>query len=168
MAEHTLSIVVDNRPGVLTRITGLIARRGYNIESLAVDTTENPLLSRVTLVTSAEDVPIEQIKKQLNKLINVHKIIELAPADSIDRELALLKVRATPSQRPELVRLAEMFKGSIADVAKDALTIEVTGTQEAIAALSELLAPYGIIEIARTGKIALARGSGAPKASSTR
>ncbi|MDR2671985.1 MAG: acetolactate synthase small subunit [Coriobacteriales bacterium] len=157
MPEHTFSILVDNKPGVLTRVTGLIARRGYNIESLAVDTTEDPRVSRVTLVTSAEDVPIEQIKKQLNKLINVHKIVELTAADSVDRELVLFKVKATVDQRPELIQLAEMMGGSIADVGTDTLTIEATGSHEAIGALEDLLRPYGIAETARTGKIALAR-----------
>jgi acetolactate synthase-1/3 small subunit len=159
MAEHTLSLLVDNRPGVLTRVTGLIARRGYNIESLAVDKTEDPRLSRVTLVTTAEDVPVEQIKKQLHKLINVHKIVELTPADSVDRELALFKVRADTAQRPELIKLAEMFRAQVIDVAAGALTLEATGSHEDIARLEELLSPYGIAEIARSGKLALPRGT---------
>ena len=158
MAEHTLSILVDNKPGVLTRVTGLIARRGYNIESLAVDKTENPRLSRVTLVTTAEDVPIEQIKKQLHKLINVHKITELTPEDSVDRELALFKVKAPTDKRPELIKLAEMFKAQVIDVATDTLTIEATGDHHTIAHIEELLSPYGIAEIARSGKLALPRG----------
>jgi len=158
MAEHTLSILVDNRPGVLTRVTGLIARRGYNIESLAVDKTEDPRLSRVTLVTSAEDVPIEQIKKQLHKLINVHKIVELGPEDSVDRELALFKVKASTSKRPEIIKLAEMFKAQVIDVAADTLTIEATGDHHTVAQLEELLTPYGIVELARSGKLALPRG----------
>ena len=158
MAEHTLSILVDNKPGVLTRVTGLIARRGYNIESLAVDKTEDPLLSRVTLVTTAEDVPIEQIKKQLHKLINVHKIVELAPEDSVDRELALFKVRASSADRPELIKLAEMFSAQVIDVGSDTLTVEATGTHDSLAQLEELLTSYGIVEIARSGKLALPRG----------
>jgi len=158
MSEHTLSILVDNRPGVLTRVTGLIARRGYNIESLAVDKTEDPALSRVTLVTSAEDVPIEQIKKQLHKLINVHKIVELTAEDSVDRELALFKVKAGPSKRPELIKLAEMFKAQVIDVGADTLTIEATGDRNTIAQLEELLGSYGIVELARSGKLALPRG----------
>lgn len=158
MAEHTLSIVVDNKPGVLTRITGLIARRGYNIESLAVDKTEDPRLSRVTLVTTAEDVPIEQIKKQLHKLINVHKIIELTPEESVDRELVLLKVKASVKERPELIKISEMFNAQVIDVAAETLTFEATGTHESIAQFEELLSPYGIAEIARSGKLALSRG----------
>lgn len=126
MAEHTLSLVVDNKPGVLTRVTGLITRRGYNIESLAVDKTENPKLSRVTRVTMAEDVSIEQIKKQLHKLINVHKIVELSPEDSVDRELVLFRVSTSTEQRPELIKLSEMFKVQIIDVAANTLTIEAT------------------------------------------
>jgi len=157
MAEHTLSILVDNKPGVLTRVTGLIARRGYNIESLSVDKTEDPRLSRVTLVTTAEDVPIEQIKKQLHKLINVHKIVELVPEDSIDRALALFKVRASVSKRPDIIKLAEMFKAQVIDVGADTLTLEATGTHDGIAQLEELLKPYGIVEIARS-KLALPRG----------
>lgn len=158
MAEHTLSILVDNKPGVLTRVTGLIARRGYNIESLAVDKTENPKLSRVTLVTTADDVPIEQIKKQLHKLINVHKITELNPEDSVDRELVLFKVKATTQQRTDIIKAAEMFKAQVIDVAADTLTIEATGSHEDIAQLEALLTPYGIAEIARSGKLALSRG----------
>ncbi len=158
MAEHTLSLLVDNKPGVLTRVTGLIARRGYNIESLAVDRTEDPRLSRVTLVTTAEDVPVEQIKKQLHKLINVHKIVELSPEDSVDRELALFKVRATAEKRPELLKLVELFKAQVIDVATETLTIEVAGTHDSIAQMEELLSPYGIAETARSGKLALPRG----------
>ncbi|MDR2035344.1 MAG: acetolactate synthase small subunit [Coriobacteriales bacterium] len=158
MAEYTLSILVDNKPGVLTRVTGLIARRGYNIESLAVDKTEDPRLSRVTLVTTAEEVPLEQIKKQLHKLINVHKITELTPEDSVDRELALFKIKVSVDQRPELIKLAEMFKAQVIDVATDTLTLEATGDQPAIARLEELLRAYGIVEMARSGKLALPRG----------
>jgi len=158
MAEHTLSILVDNKPGVLTRVTGLIARRGYNIESLSVDKTEDPRLSRVTLVTSAEDVPIEQIKKQLHKLINVHKITELLPEDSVDRELALFKVKAATDKRAELIKLTEVFKAQVIDVAADTLTIEVAGDRNTITQLEELLTPYGIVEVARSGKLALPRG----------
>ncbi|MCL2808195.1 MAG: acetolactate synthase small subunit [Coriobacteriia bacterium] len=157
MPEHTLSILVDNKPGVLTRVTGLIARRGYNIESLAVDKTQDPSLSRVTLVTTAEDVSIEQIKKQLHKLINVHKITELAPEDSIDRELALFKVTVEVDRRSELIQLAEMFKAQVVDVAASTLTIEAAGERTTIAQLEELLAPYGIVETARSGKLALPR-----------
>lgn len=156
--QHTLSILVDNKPGVLTRVTGLIARRGYNIESLAVDKTEDPRLSRVTLVTTADAVPIEQIKKQLHKLINVHKIVELLPEDSVDRELVLFKVKAGINQRPELIKLTEMFKGQVIDVAAETLTIEAAGSHESIEQLEELLTPYGIVEIARSGKLALSRG----------
>ncbi|MDR1088566.1 MAG: acetolactate synthase small subunit [Coriobacteriales bacterium] len=158
MAEHTLSILVDNRPGVLTRVTGLIARRGYNIESLAVDRTEDPRLSRVTLVATAEDVPLEQIKKQLHKLINVHKIVELSAADSVDRELALFKVRAGTAERPELIKLAGVCKAQVIDVGSDTLTIEATGTHDQLAQLEELLSPYSIVETARSGKLALPRG----------
>lgn len=157
MAEHTLSILVDNKPGVLTRVTGLIARRGYNIESLAVDKTEDPKLSRVTLVTTAEDVPIEQIKKQLHKLINVHKIVELTTEDSVDRELVLVKVEVSVPERPAFIKLAELFNAQVIDVGSDTITIEATGTRDRITQLEELLSPYRIVEIARSGKLALAR-----------
>ena len=158
MAEHTLSILVDNKPGVLTRVTGLIARRGYNIESLAVDKTEDPSLSRVTLVTTAEDVPVEQIKKQLHKLINVHKIVELTAEDSVDRELVLFKIKASTEQRPSIIQLTEMFNAQVVDVSDATLTIEATGTHDTISQFEALLKPYGIAEIARSGKLALARG----------
>lgn len=158
MIEHTLSILVDNKPGVLTRVTGLIARRGYNIESLAVDKTDDPALSRVTLVTTAEDAPVEQIKKQLHKLINVHKIVELTAEDSVDRELVLFKVRAGLGERPEIIKLAEMFNAQVIDVSQDTLTLEATGNHESIKQFEEMLAPYGIVEIARSGKLALPKG----------
>lgn len=166
MAEHTLSILVDNKPGVLTRVTGLIARRGYNIESLAVDKTEDPRLSRVTLVTTAEDVPIEQIKKQLHKLINVHKIVELTPEESVDRVLALFKVKVSTAQRPEIIKIAEVSRAQVIDAAADTLTIEATGTRDDIDQLEELLRPYGIAEIARSGKLALPRGKHSSKPAS--
>ena len=156
---HTLSILVDNRPGVLTRVTGLIARRGFNIESLAVDSTDDHELSRVTLVVVADDVSIEQITKQLHKLINVHKITDLTGEDSIDRELALYKVSATPERRNEIIEIANLFRANIVDVGKITLTIEATGTNDKLEALEDLLKPYGIREMVRTGKIALSRGA---------
>jgi acetolactate synthase-1/3 small subunit len=159
MAEHTLSILVDNKPGVLTRVTGLLARRGFNIASLAVDKTEDARISRVTLVAEADEVSFEQIKKQLHKLINVHKIYDLTSEDSIDRELALFKVRATEAQRDALINIATVFRAGVVDVGPGTLTIEATGTHDKLAALEDLLRDYGIKEIARTGKIALLRGS---------
>jgi len=157
MAEHTLAILVDNRPGVLTRVTGLIARRGYNIESLSVDKTDDPGLSRVTLVANAEDVPIEQITKQLHKLINVHKIYDLTDADAIERELVLFKLAVTEEKRAEVLDICKLFQAQVADVGADTLTVEASGEHERLAALEQLLKPYGIKEMARTGKIALGR-----------
>jgi acetolactate synthase-1/3 small subunit len=156
--EHTLSILVDNKPGVLTRVTGLVARRGFNIESLAVDRTEDARLSRVTVVVQADDVSVEQITKQLHKLINVHKINDLSKEESIDRELALFKVRVTPEQRSEIIEIAGIFRANIVDAGAQTLVVEATGTHEKLSALEELFKPYGITEMARTGKIALSRG----------
>ncbi len=157
--QHTISILVDNKPGVLTRVTGLVARRGFNIESLAVDTTEDPRLSRVTLVMEADEVSIEQINKQLHKLINVHKIIDLTGVDAIERELALFKVVAPPEKRNEIVEVAALFRANIVDVSQTFLIVEATGTHDKLQALEDLLRPYGIKEIVRTGKIALSRGA---------
>ncbi len=156
---HTLSVLVENRPGVLTRVTSLFARRGFNIDSLAVGPTEDPTLSRITIVVSAEDTPVEQITKQLHKLINVIKIQDLDPADSIDRELVLFKVNAASDRRHEIIEIANVFRAKVIDVGRSSLTIEATGSSDKIQAMEDLLRAYGIKELARTGKIALARGS---------
>jgi len=157
--KHTLSVLVENKPGVLTRVASLFARRGFNIDSLAVGITEDPTLSRMTIVVSAEDTPIEQITKQLHKLINVLKIQDLDPKDMIDRELVLYKVNATPDRRHEIIEIANVFRAKVVDVGKASLTIEATGTTDKLAAMEDLLRAYGIKELARTGKIALSRGS---------
>jgi acetolactate synthase-1/3 small subunit len=157
--RHTLSVLVENKPGVLQRVSGLFARRGFNIDSLAVGTTEDPTLSRMTIVVSAEDTPIEQITKQLHKLINVIKIQDLDPSEMVDRELVLFKVNAAANVRAELIELANIFRARIIDVGRNSLTIEATGTEEKLQAMEDLLRGYGIKELARTGKIALARGS---------
>ena len=157
--QHTLSVLVENKPGVLTRVTSLFARRGFNIDSLAVGITEDPTLSRITMVVSAADTPLEQITKQLHKLINVLKIQDLDPADMVDRELVLFKVNATPDRRHEVIEVANVFRAKIIDVGKNSLTIEATGTAEKLSAMEDLLRAYGIKELARTGRIALARGS---------
>ncbi len=157
--QHTLSVLVENKPGVLTRVTSLFARRGFNIDSLAVGVTEDLTLSRITLVVSAEDIPLEQITKQLHKLINVIKIQDLDPDSMIDRELVLFKVNAVPDRRHEVIEIANVFRAKIVDVGKNCLTIEATGTADKLAAMEDLLRAYGIKELARTGKIALARGS---------
>lgn len=157
--RHTLSVLVENKPGVLTRVTSLFARRGFNIESLAVGPTEDETLSRITIVVSAEDTPLEQITKQLHKLINVIKIQDLDPADSIDRELVLFKINAPADKRHEIIEIADVFRAKIIDVGRNSLTIEATGSSDKIQAMEDLFRAYGIKELARTGKIALARGS---------
>ena len=157
--KHTLSVLVENKPGVLTRVTSLFARRGFNIDSLAVGVTEDPTLSRITIVVSAADTPIEQITKQLHKLVNVLKIQDLQPSESIDRELVLFKVNAPPERRHEIIEIANVFRAKIVDVGKNSLTIEATGTSDKLDAMEDLLRAYGIKELARTGKIALSRGS---------
>jgi acetolactate synthase-1/3 small subunit len=156
--NHTLSVLVENKPGVLTRVTSLFSRRGFNIDSLAVGPTEDPTLSRITLVVSAEDTPVEQITKQLHKLINVIKIQDLDPAESIDRELVLVKVNASPERRHEIIEIANVFRAKIIDVGRNSVTIEATGSADKIQAMEDLFRAYGIKELARTGKIALARG----------
>jgi acetolactate synthase-1/3 small subunit len=159
MIKHTLSVLVENKPGVLTRVASLFARRGFNIDSLAVGETEDPTLSRMTIVVGADENAIEQITKQLHKLINVIKIQDLDPKDMIDRELVLYKINASPERRHEIIEIANVFRAKIVDVGKNSLTIEATGTSDKLAAMEDLLRAYGIKELARTGKIALARGS---------
>ena len=157
--KHTLSVLVENKSGVLTRVTSLFARRGFNIDSLAVGPTEDPTLSRITIVVSAADTPVEQITKQLHKLINVIKIQDLDPSESIDRELVLFKVNAPPEKRNEIIEIANVFRAKVVDVGRNSLTIEATGAADKIQAMEDLFRAYGIKELARTGKIALARGS---------
>ena len=156
--QHTLSVLVENKPGVLTRVTSLFARRGFNIDSLAVGVTEDPTLSRITIVCSAADTPIEQITKQLHKLINVIKIQDLDPRESVERELVLYKVNASPERRHEIIEIANVFRAKIIDVGRNSLTIEATGATDKLSAMEDLFRAYGIKEIARTGKIALTRG----------
>ncbi|MBT8507266.1 acetolactate synthase small subunit [Methanomicrobiaceae archaeon CYW5] len=166
MKPHTLSILVENKPGVLSRVAGLFTRRGYNIESLAVGTSEEPDMSRITVVSIGDDEAIEQIKKQLNKLIEVVKVTDLTYVDHVAREIALIKVQAEPgSTRAEVMQLADHFRARIVDVGKKTVILEVTGDTSKINALESLLDQYGIKELVRTGKIAMPRGSraGAPK-----
>jgi acetolactate synthase I/III small subunit len=156
--QHTISVLVENKPGVLTRVASLFARRGFNIDSLAVGTTEDPTLSRMTIVVRAEDVPLEQITKQLHKLINVIKIQDLDPADMVDRELVLFKVNAPPDKRHEVIEIANVFRANIVDVGRNSVTVEATGSGDKLVAMEDLLRAYGIKELARTGRIALSRG----------
>ena len=158
-ASHTLSVLVENKPGVLARIATLFARRGYNIDSLAVGETEDPSVSRMTMVVSVEGKPLEQVIKQLRKLINILRVVELPHEDSVERELALIKVGVGAGQRAEVLEIAEIFRTKVVDVDPEALVIEATGTPEKVQALEELLRPYGIVELTRTGRVALGRGA---------
>jgi acetolactate synthase-1/3 small subunit len=155
--KHVLSILVDNQPGVLSRIAGLFSGRGYNIESLCVAETMDPSVSRFTIVTKANAPLVEQINKQLNKLINVIKVNELTGSPYVERELVLIKVKAKPESRAEILRIVDIFRGKVVDVGQGHYTIEVTGDEGKVAAILTLLKPIGIKEIARTGAIALYR-----------
>jgi acetolactate synthase-1/3 small subunit len=157
--KHTLAVLVENKPGVLTRIAALFARRGFNIDSLAVGETEDPRLSRMTIAVDAQDSPLEQVTKQLHKLINVIKITDLDPATSLERELMLVKVRADADSRAEIMQIVEVFRAKIVDVGKDELVVEVTGTREKLEAILGLMRPFGVVELVRTGRIAMGRGT---------
>jgi acetolactate synthase-1/3 small subunit len=159
MSRHTLSVLVEDKPGVLTRVAGLFARRDFNIESLAVGPTEHPDVSRITLVVTVEDHPLEQVTKQLNKLVNVIKIVELDPAASVQRELLLVKVRADQDSRAEILATVQLFRAKIVDVSVDAVTVEATGDREKIDALLRVLEPFGIKELVQSGMVAIGRGS---------
>ena len=163
MSTHTLSVLVENKPGVLARISSLFARREFNIDSLAVGETEDPRVSRMTIVVHVDGKPLEQVTKQLHKLIHVLKIAEMPLEASVERELALIKVAAEAGRRAEVLEIVEIFRAKVSDVDAGAITIEITGTPDKIHAMEELLRPYGIVEIARTGRIALARGAGGLK-----
>ena len=159
MSKHTLSVLVENRPGVLTRVAALFARRGFNIHSLAVGPTEHPEVSRITVVVDVEELPLEQVTKQLNKLVNVIKIVELEPSASVQRELLLVKVRADATVRTQVLETVQLFRARVVDVAPDALTIEATGTAEKLDALIRDLEPYGIRELVQSGLVAVGRGN---------
>ncbi|MFN4002626.1 acetolactate synthase small subunit [Microcella sp.] len=159
MTYHVLSLLVEDKPGLLTRVAGLFARRGFNIRSLAVGTTEVEGLSRITVVVEVEGLPLEQITKQLNKLINVLKIVELDPTSSVQREHMLVKVRVDNSTRSQILEAANLFRARVVDVATDSLVIEVTGDTAKVEALLRVLEPYGIKEIAQSGLLAIGRGS---------
>jgi len=156
--KHTLSVLVENKPGVLARIAGLFARRGFNIDSLAVGITENPEISRITVVVNVEEHSLEQVYKQLNKLVNVLKVVDLPDEGSVQRELMMIKVRADSKTRAEIIEIVDIFRGKIVDVGRETLSIEVTGTNTKLEAFENLLKPYGIVELVRTGVVALSRG----------
>ncbi|MPV38009.1 acetolactate synthase small subunit [Georgenia subflava] len=157
--RHTLSVLVENKPGVLTRVTALFARRAFNIHSLAVGETEHPEISRITVVVDAAELPLEQVTKQLNKLVNVLKIVELERDASVQRELLLVKVRADDASRTAVLQVVELFRAHVVDVAPEAVTIEATGSHNKIRALLAALEPHGIREIVQSGAVAITRGS---------
>ena len=159
ITRHTLSVLVEDKPGVLARVAALFSRRGFNIISLAVGPTEHAAVSRMTIVVEVEGLPLEQVTKQLNKLINVLKIVELDPATAVQRELVLIKVKADPATRSHVLETAALFRAKVVDVATDAVTIEATGTAEKLAALIRVLEPFGIRELVQSGLVALGRGS---------
>ena len=167
-STHTISVLVENSPGVLARVSGLFARRGFNIDSLAVGETESPEVSRMTIVVTVEGRPLEQVTKHLHKLINVLRIAELPPDASVERELALIKVGADAGRRAEVLEIVEIFRAKVIDVDPQSLVVEACGTSEKLSALEELLRPYAIIEMARTGRIALGRGAAGLKVPSVR
>src|SRR3954469_1061493 len=159
MSRHTLSVLVENKPGVLARISGLFSRRGFNIESLAVGPTEHPDVSRMTIAVNVEDLPLEQVTKQLNKLINVLKVVELDAATSVQRELLLVKVKADQAVRSQVLEVVQLFRAKVVDVAADAVTIEATGTADKLDAFIRVLEPYGIRELVQSGMVAVGRGA---------
>jgi acetolactate synthase-1/3 small subunit len=157
--KHVLSILVENRPGVLARVAGLFSRRGFNIDTLAVGPTDDPNISRITLTLDGAVHPIDQVTKQLHKLINVLKIRDMEPDETVAREMALFKVSAAVENRAEIVQFAEIFRAKIVDVSRRALIVEVTGSHDKIEAFESMLRPHGLLEMVRTGEVALARGA---------
>ncbi|HEY4462639.1 MAG TPA: acetolactate synthase small subunit [Streptosporangiaceae bacterium] len=158
MSRHTLSVLVENKPGVLVRIAGLFSRRGFNIDSLAVGPTEQEEISRMTIVVNCEERPLEQVTKQLNKLINVLKIVELEQGFAVQRELLLIKVRADSESRSKVLETVQLFRAKVVDVALDAVTVEATGNREKLDALIRVLEPFGIKELVQSGMVAVGRG----------
>jgi acetolactate synthase-1/3 small subunit len=158
MARHTLSVLVENKPGVLARISGLISRRGFNIDSLAVGPTEFEEISRMTIVVDVQEPALEQVIKQLNKLIEVLKVVELEHAASVQRELVLIKVRSDAASRSQILDITTMFRCNVVDVTTDSVVLEATGTPEKLAALLEVLEPYGVRELVQSGLVAVGRG----------
>ncbi|CAB4707199.1 MAG: acetolactate synthase small subunit [Actinobacteria bacterium] len=159
MSRHTLSVLVEDTPGVLARVAILFSRRGFNIESLAVGPTEVPQVSRMTIVVNVEGAPLEQVTKQLNKLINVLKIVELDPDASVQREILLVKVKADLETRSHILETVQLFRAKVVDVASDAVTIEATGNGDKLSALLQVLEPFGIKELVKSGAVAMARGA---------
>ena len=158
MSSHVLSLLVEDKPGLLTRVAGLFARRGFNIESLAVGVTEVPGLSRITVVVDVEELPLEQVTKQLNKLVNVIKIVELDPSTSVQREHMLIKVRADNQTRSNVLEVVNLFRAQVVDYAPDALVVEITGDKGKVEAFLRALEPFGIKELSQSGLLAIGRG----------
>lgn len=156
--QHTITVLVENKPGVLARVSGLFARRGFNIESLAVSITDDPTVSRMTIVVSGDDSTLDQINKQSNKLIDVVKVIDYSEVPILERELAMIKVDAEAEKRAEIMQIVDIFRAKIIDISGTSFTIEVTGNVDKVDALETMLKPFGIREVVRTGKIAMARG----------
>ena len=159
MSKHTLSVLVENRPGILARVAGLFARRGFNIHSLAVGPTEHPDVSRMTVVVDVDELPLEQVTKQLNKLVNVIKIVELDPVQSVQRELMLVKVRADLETRSHVLETVALFRAKVIDVAPDAVTVEVTGNPDKLESFLKIVEPFGIRELVQSGLVGIGRGS---------
>jgi acetolactate synthase-1/3 small subunit len=159
VSRHTLSVLVENKPGVLARVSALFSRRGFNIDSLAVGPTEHPDVSRMTIAVNVEDLPLEQVTKQLNKLINVLKVVELDPDASVQRELLLVKVKAEQATRSQVLEVVQLFRAKVVDVAADAVTIEATGTADKLDAFIRVLEPFGIRELVQSGMVAVGRGA---------
>lgn len=159
MSHHTLSVLVENTPGVLARVSSLFMRRGFNIDSLAVGPTEIPEISRMTIVVNVDELPLEQVTKQLNKLVNVLKIVELESDSAVERELMLIKVKTDAQTRGQVLETVQLFRAKVVDVATDAVTIEATGDAGKLNAMLNVLEPFGIREIAQSGRVAIGRGS---------
>lgn len=159
MSTHTLSVLVENTPGVLARVSSLFMRRGFNIDSLAVGPTEIPEISRMTIVVNVDELPLEQVTKQLNKLVNVLKIVELESTNAVERELMLIKVKADAQTRGQVLETVQLFRAKVVDVATDAVTIEATGDAGKLTAMLNVLEPFGIREIAQSGRVAIGRGA---------
>ncbi|HOT07396.1 MAG: acetolactate synthase 3 regulatory subunit [Methanosaeta sp. PtaB.Bin039] len=157
--KHTIAVIVENKPGVLTRISGLFSRRGFNIDSLSVGATDNPDYSRMTITVNCDEETLEQVIKQLSKLINVIRVSQLEPKESVERELAIIKVSANRENRPEIMQLVSIFRAKIIDVSPRSVIIEVTGDEEKVDAIERLLRQFGIKELARTGKVSMVRGT---------
>ena len=158
MSRHTLSVLVENKPGVLARIAGLFSRRGFNIDSLAVGPTEHPEVSRMTIVVNVEENPLEQVTKQLNKLVEVIKIVELDGSSSVNRELLLVKVRADAETRGQVLDVVQLFRAKVVDIAPDAVTIEITGNTEKLSDFLRVIEPFGVRELVQSGMVAIGRG----------